>query len=73
VDPQAWEDFVGHRREIRKTLTERAATKAANLLAQYPPETQRQMVDATVCSGWTGIFPPKGKQQGKGYEYINLD
>ena len=38
VSQTAWAEFVQHRKDIRKPLTQLAATKTANLLAQYPPE-----------------------------------
>jgi len=65
VAEEAWADFVEHRKEIRKPLTARSASKAANLLREYPPEVQHEMVNTTIVSRWTGIFPPK---QGNNYE-----
>lgn len=59
VDPTAWTDFTAHRADIRKPLTPAAADKAANLLRTMTAEQQRASVDATVLSGWTGLFPPK--------------
>ena len=63
VDGQAWDEFLQHRREIRKPLTALAAKKAANLLSEHSPAEQRQMVDDSIRNRWTGLFPPKNKRQ----------
>jgi hypothetical protein len=54
VDPQAWEDFEVHRKEIRKPLTDLARTKAANLLQALTPNEQRACVDKSIQSRWPG-------------------
>ena len=61
VDPDAWSDFVQHRREIKKPLKGLAVTKNVNLLASMSRADQREAVDATIRNRWTGIFEPKRK------------
>jgi len=74
VDGQAWEDFLAHRKDIRKPLTPLAAKKVVTLLSRHTPEQQREMVDTTIRNRWTGVFPPKGNNRGaKRREYFNLD
>ena len=60
VDGRAWSDFLAHRKEIREPLTALAAKKAANVLRVLTPEQQREAVDTSIVSRWTGVFPPKG-------------
>ena len=59
VDAMAWADFETHRAAIRKPLTDQARTKNANILLEYPPDVQRQIVDTSIANRWTGLFPPK--------------
>ena len=60
VDPSVWDDFQDHRCEIKKPLTYRARKTAAAFLARYSHEQQREIVNTTITSRWTGLFPPKG-------------
>ncbi|HPQ96779.1 MAG: replication protein [Thiothrix sp.] len=62
VNPQAWAEFQQHRKTIRKPVTELAARKLQNLLLQYDTNTQQAMVDQSIASRWTGIFPLKGSK-----------
>ena len=64
VDKQAWEEFEQHRKDINKPMSDIARTKNANVLTDFLPSVQRDMVDATIRSGWTGIFPLKGGANG---------
>lgn len=56
VDPQAWADFVGHRSEIRKPLTQRAARLILADLEKHPADAN-EMLATSVKRGWTGVFP----------------
>lgn len=56
VDPQAWADFVGHRSEIRKPLTQRAARLILADLEKQPADAN-EMLATSVKRGWTGVFP----------------
>jgi hypothetical protein len=59
IDPAAWAEFEGHRKEIQKPLTDRARSANAKILAAMSPADQRRSVEATIASRWTGLFPPK--------------
>lgn len=58
VPCDAWADYVQHRRQIRKPLTEAAARRAANTLLRLHGEGQsvRQVIDKSIECGWTGLF-----------------
>ena len=60
IDPAAWAEFEGHRKEIQKPLTDRARSANAKILSAMSPADQRRSVEATIASRWTGLFPPKG-------------
>ena len=56
MSPQAWADFVGHRSEIRKSLTARAVNLILTDLAKTP-DNANEMLTTSVKRGWTGVFP----------------
>lgn len=74
IDSQAWDDFVQHRSEIKKPLTELAVKKSLDLLGQYKSR-QREIIDNTIRNRWTGIFKPKGKPavENEGPRYRTLE
>ncbi len=59
VDRVAWADFIAHRKEIKKPLTELAVKKNAEVLRNLSAQDQRACVDRTISQGWTGLFKPK--------------
>jgi hypothetical protein len=58
VDPQAIDDFIRHRIDIKKPLTALAFKKSLELLEKNKG-SQREMVDTTIRNSWIGLFPPK--------------
>ena len=69
INPDAWSDYVQHRREIKKTITPLSETKQKNVLRQFDFESQQKIVDTTVANGWTGLFPERLKQGGRKLTY----
>lgn len=59
IDPALWHEFEEHRRDIKRKLTDRARAIAAKKLLGLTPEQQRDTVERTIESGWTGLFPQK--------------
>lgn len=55
----AWAEFEQHRREMHKTLTDLARTKAANLLRDLDHAQQQACIDRSIQSRWAGLFPDK--------------
>ena len=57
----AWTEFVEHRRETKKPLTERAAKTNLKKLSQFRSKGQdpRAVIDQTIAAGWTGLFEVK--------------
>lgn len=58
VDLHSWEDFIQHRKDIKKPLSELAAKKSLQLLSLYRDQ-QREIIDTSIRNGWQGLFPPK--------------
>ena len=63
VNQEALEEFIQHRKEMKKPMTPLAVTKACNVLKQYPLEHQQYMVDQAIMNGWRGIFPVNPPRQ----------
>lgn len=62
IDNDSWAHYFEYRQAMpkQKRLTEEACRLAFELLAQYPPPTQKQIIETSIMNGWTGLFPPKG-------------
>ncbi len=72
LDSEAWSDLHEYRtthkvKKVRDSWTPLAQKKAAKLLSELTPESQRQCVDLTIANGWQGIFPDKLKNNGNRY------
>jgi hypothetical protein len=64
LSPDVAEDFIAHRKAMRKPLTVRAAELIAKQLADsFEPDAA---VNKSICNGWAGVFPEKSK--GPGHE-----
>jgi len=52
----AWEEWLQHRKEIRKRLTPLAAKKQLALLGRYSPDIAIEMINRSIINSWQGIF-----------------
>jgi hypothetical protein len=59
LNPKAWDEFVQHRKEINKSMTNLSKTKAANQICGLSFEQQQATVDKSISSKWAGLFPEK--------------
>lgn len=62
VSPDVWRDFTEHRRDLKKPLTERAATLTLKDLAKHPNDAD-EMLRTSIKRGWTGVFPLDGDRR----------
>lgn len=62
LNPKAWAEFVQHRKEINKSMTNLSKTKAANQICGLSFEQQQATVDKSISSKWAGLFPEKQTQ-----------
>lgn len=63
VPQQIAQDFVEHRRELKKPLSERAATAMLKKLGGH--HDPGAVLTDSIANGWQGIFPEKTKPQFK--------
>ena len=66
INEDAWQEFVQHRKEIKKKLTLGAEKKNRRVLEGLPFGEQQEIVDQAIRSGWTGLFPLKKGGGGNG-------
>jgi hypothetical protein len=56
----AWDEWLAYRRTRRWPCGPQTLKRHLTLLAKYDAETQRSIIDASINSGWQGLFDPKG-------------
>jgi hypothetical protein len=70
-----WDDFVEHRRLLRKPLTPLAATRVLKILQdvadQFSEAEARQCLDTSIANGWVGVFPPKQAATPQRYQSVD--
>lgn len=59
VDAALWQEWVQHRRELRKPLTPTSVRQQLALLAAHPGHSS-EIIRTSIRSGWQGLFAPKG-------------
>ena len=57
----AWLEWCEDRKQRRKPISKATQIKQFKLLHVYDYQTQQEIIDASINSGWTGLFAPKGK------------
>ena len=62
---QAWAEWLRHRREIKKPMTEISAAKLAKKLVDWGDERAIAAIDHTIASGWQGLREPEPARNGK--------
>jgi len=56
----AWDEWIQYRKEIKKSLTPSSASQQLKTLAGWGVGAAIASIEASVVSGWRGLFPPKG-------------
>lgn len=62
INREAWDEWVQHRKEIKKPLTPKAMEKQFKLLLEHPYD-QKEIIDQSIQNSWQGLFPPKRTPQ----------
>jgi len=57
----AWDSFLKHRKQLKKTLTPLAAERTLKKLSQYAIPVAIEALNRSVENGWTGVFPESVK------------
>lgn len=69
------ENFIQHRKEIKKPLTQRALNLIIKQLNNYPVNVAIEMVETSIKNGWQGIFelkpPPLKKEKTRRNEILD--
>lgn len=63
LNQEALEEFIEHRKELKKPMTPLAIKKARNILIKHDHEHQQYMVDRAIMSGWTGLWEVERQKQ----------
>ena len=68
LDADLWEDFKGHRQDIKKPMTERAEKRMLNKLARADAQgfDVNEALERSIINGWQDVFPDKRKGQTDG-------
>jgi len=64
VNPESWQEFEQHRREIRSPLSLLAREKAMKVVAGLPFDEQASIIDQTIQNRWKGLFKDKKTPKG---------
>ena len=64
VPVDSWNDFVKHRKSIKRPLSERSEDLAINKLAKLQLDgfNPKDVLEQSILNGYTGVFPVKGNQ-----------
>lgn len=54
-----WEAWVSYRKESKKPLTPSTVKAQLSKLSKVGPEAAKAAIEASICSGWQGLFPEK--------------
>lgn len=61
---EIWEDFVEHRKALRKPMTPKAGElilkKLQSIAADHGEQAAQESLLNSIAAGWQGVFPPKG-------------
>ena len=63
VDPETWELYVAHRKEIGQKLTPTSTKLRLKDLADYPADIAKEALLLSIKNGWQGVFPGKVQKQ----------
>lgn len=71
IDYEVWDDWIKHRREIKKALKPTTAKQQIKKLTKWHESGYdvNQIILNSISNGWTGLFEPKEKQNDKNAEY----
>ena len=77
---QAWVEWCGFRREIKKPITKTTANKQLTEMAKWGEKAAIKSMGQSVQNSWQGLFPPQGwtakqarKQVSSGLSQMDID
>lgn len=60
---EEWGEWLAYRKSKRWPCDATTLKKQLKFLARHDCETQREIIDTSIRSGWQGLFPLKGRSQ----------
>jgi hypothetical protein len=66
-------DFIEHRKQMKKKMTNKAITMMVNKLKNHKPNVAIKMLENSIENGWSGVFELKGSDKPKEYDFKNFD
>lgn len=66
VDSQIFKDFINHRKEIKKPMTQNAVNATIKKLCDFHAKGYdcNEILNNSIANGWQGIFEPQQARQG---------
>ena len=61
---EIWEEWIRHRRDIKKPLTPESIKRQVNFLEKSKPEDRIGIIEQSIRNGYTGLFHLKGNKHG---------
>lgn len=57
LNVDSWSDFVAHRKEIKKPLTDEATKRVLGKLSGYSHADQKRFIDTAIENRWVTVYP----------------
>lgn len=66
IDSQIFKDFINHRKEIKKPMTQNAVNATIKKLCDFHAKGYdcNEILNNSIANGWQGIFEPQQTRQG---------
>ncbi len=63
IDAQQWAEFLAHRKQLKKPMTEYAQHLAVKVLEKFRAagHDPKASIDQSILNGWQGLFEPRGE------------
>lgn len=63
LDVESFNNWIDHRKDLKKKLTATSAKLQVKLLCKYPRDIQAEIIDTSIQNGYQGLFEPKQQKQ----------
>jgi hypothetical protein len=70
---ELFHDFMEHRKQMKKKMTNKSITMMVNKLKKHKPNVAIKMLENSIENGWSGVFELKGSDKPKEYDFKNFD
>ena len=70
---QAWTDFIAHRKEIKKPITQRAQAMTLKRLSKVSTSEAIEAIEASIANGWQGVEPDWTKNRNNSHQSNRIE